>query len=86
MSLAALIDTDDSLELHSSADIISDDTDFDYYSETESEYELTAQQHWEESFKQVTELVHFVLFPLLGKFLGRRTAHVAWRRFAEWWF
>ncbi|GEQ66735.1 hypothetical protein JCM33374_g398 [Metschnikowia sp. JCM 33374] len=60
--------------------------DSDYYSETESEYDLTAQEHWEESINQLTGLVHFVIFPLLGKFLGRKSAHIIWRKIANWWF
>lgn len=83
MSYAELIPNDIYV---AAAEAESDDTDIDYYSETDSEYELSAQEHWEESIKQVTGLVHYVMFPLLGKFLGRRTAHVVWRRFAEWWF
>lgn len=71
------------LEHYSSGD---DDTDLDYYLDSDSEYALTAQQQWEESMKQITGLVNLVLFPLVGKLLGRRTAHFAWRRFAEWWF
>lgn len=63
-----------------------DDTDLDYYSDSESEYELSAQKQWEESIKQINGLVNLVFFPLVGKLLGRRTAHFVWRRFAEWWF
>lgn len=62
------------------------DEDSDYYSETESEYDLTAQEHWDESMRQITGLVSFVIFPLLGKFLGRKSAHIIWRKFANWWF
>ncbi|OBA20657.1 hypothetical protein METBIDRAFT_32626 [Metschnikowia bicuspidata var. bicuspidata NRRL YB-4993] len=60
--------------------------DSDYYSESDSEYDLLAQRHWEASIEQITELVRFVIFPLLGKFLGRKSAHIMWRRFANWWF
>lgn len=60
------------------------DSDSDYYSD--SEYGLSAQQHWEESVKQIRSLVNLVLFPLVGKVLGRRTAHVVWRHFANWYF
>lgn len=63
-----------------------DDTDIDYYSELDSEYYLTAQEQWEESLKQIEGLVNFVLVPLIGRLLGRRTAHAVWRRFANWYF
>lgn len=66
-------------------EIIAED-DSDYYSETDSEYDLTAQEHWDESVKQITALVSFVIFPLLGKFLGRKSAHIIWRKVANWWF
>lgn len=74
------------LEIRQLQDSPAEYTDLDYYSDTDSEYMLTAQQQWEESAKQISDLIHFVFFPLLGKFLGRRTAHVVWRHFAEWWF
>lgn len=60
------------------------ESDSGYYSD--SEYGLTAQQQWEESIEQIRGLVNLVLFPLLGKVLGRRTAHIIWHRFADWWF
>lgn len=63
-----------------------DDTDLDYYSETDSDYHLTAQQHWEESMRQITGLVNMVLFPLLGKLLGRRFAHMMWAKYATWYY
>lgn len=58
-------------------------------SDLESEYsaysdELSAQQHWEESLEQVNGLLTMVLFPLLGKIIGRRFAHGIWRRVALW--
>lgn len=47
---------------------------------------LTAQQQWEESMNQITGLFNLVLFPLVGKVIGRRTAHIIWAKFANWWF
>ncbi|KAM9904390.1 hypothetical protein OXX69_007579 [Metschnikowia pulcherrima] len=67
-------------------DDYSGEEDSGYYSETESEYGLSAQEQWDESIKQITGLVNFVIFPLLGKLLGRRTAHIIWRKVANWWF
>ena len=64
----------------------SGEEDSGYYSETESEYDVSAQEQWDESIKQITGLVNFVIFPLLGKLLGRRTAHIIWRKVANWWF
>lgn len=85
MSYSTLIETLDLPDL-AQTDPHDDDTDIDYYSELDSEYYLTAQEQWEESIKQVEALVHFVLIPLVGKLLGRRTAHILWRRFANWYF
>lgn len=51
-----------------------------------SEYSLTAQEHWEESMKQIQALVSFVIFPLLGKLLGRRFSKIVWRKVANWWW
>lgn len=61
----------------------------DYDSDMESEYsaysdELTAQEHWEESLKQINALLSLVIFPLVGKILGRRFAHGIWRQVAQW--
>lgn len=85
MSLEDLIQPQRLYELDIS-DTNDNDTEVDYYSDSSSDFELTAQEQWEESVKQITGLVNLVLFPMLGKLLGRRTAHVVWRRFAEWWF
>lgn len=64
------------------------DTDLEYESDTESEneYSLSAQQQWEESIRVITELINHMLFPLLGKLVGRRVAHSVWRRVAEYLF
>lgn len=61
----------------------------DYESDMESDYsaysdELTAQEHWEESLKQINALLSLVIFPLFGKILGRRFAHGIWRQVAQW--
>ncbi|SGZ50172.1 CIC11C00000000648 [Sungouiella intermedia] len=85
MSLENLIQPQALYELDV-GEINDNDTEFDYYSDSGSEFELSAQEQWEESIKQVTGLVNFVLFPMIGKLLGRRTAHIVWRHFAEWWF
>lgn len=69
-----------------------DDSDIDYdsdYSGSEysiGSYEVSAQEQWEESMKQIQALLSFVLFPLIGKLLGRRFSKVIWRRFADWWW
>ena len=73
----------------SSPAIVETDFDSSYASEdvSDSEYDaLTAQQQWEQSAAQLKALVEHVLFPLIGKVLGRRCAHVLWRQVAEWWF
>ncbi|KAJ8057581.1 hypothetical protein LXG23DRAFT_54280 [Yarrowia lipolytica] len=37
-----------------------------------------AQEQWEESLRQLEQLVSFVLIPLIGKFFGRRAAYFVW--------
>lgn len=86
MSLENLIQPSDAYTLQDVGDILENDTEVDYYSDSGSEVGFSAQQQWEESIRQITGLVNFVLFPLIGKLLGRRTAHMVWRRFANWWF
>ncbi|ODV78200.1 uncharacterized protein CANTADRAFT_299083 [Suhomyces tanzawaensis NRRL Y-17324] len=63
-----------------------DDYDDDYESDSDDSFHLTAQEQWEESMKQIEGLISFVIFPLVGKVLGRRTSHIIWRRIANWWF
>lgn len=62
------------------------DSDYETDSEwtSEDELQLSPQQHWEESVKQITSLVNLVIFPLLGKVLGRRMSHLIWGHIAEW--
>ena len=62
------------------------DSDSFYYDDSGSEYELTAQEQWEESLKQINNLINLIIFPLIGKVIGRRFSHIIWRRFANWWF
>ncbi|SCU90260.1 LADA_0F02850g1_1 [Lachancea dasiensis] len=67
--------------------------DDDYMSDHEQEYEdevdydyelLTAQQQWEESLEQLSQVLNWVLLPLLGKFLGRRTALRIWKNVMDY--
>ncbi|KAI5950904.1 hypothetical protein KGF54_003978 [Candida jiufengensis] len=55
-------------------------------SDSEDSYKLTAQEQWDESLKQITLLLSLVIFPLIGKLLGRRMSKFIWRRFANWWW
>lgn len=63
-----------------------DSTEYDT-SDDEYEYdhslELTPQEQWDESMKQLENLFTFVVFPLIGKVLGRRFSHILWARFAR---
>ena len=63
-----------------------DDEYSDSTSDEDSEYALSAQEHWEESMKQLTMLFSIVIFPLIGKLLGRRFSKIIWRKVANWWF
>lgn len=47
---------------------------------------LSAQQQWEESMNQIKELFNMALFPMVGKIIGRRMAHMVWAVVADWWF
>ncbi|CAI5755717.1 unnamed protein product [Candida verbasci] len=65
--------------LDSDEDYTSDDYDDDYDQQL-----LSAQQQWDESMKQIQSLLSFVVFPLIGKLLGRRFSKIIWRRVANW--
>lgn len=45
-----------------------------------------AQQHWDESLRQLEHAVFFVLCPLIGRVIGRRAAHKLWMRFVNYRF
>ncbi|QLQ82409.1 hypothetical protein HG537_0H01710 [Torulaspora globosa] len=45
---------------------------------------LDAQQQWEESLEQLSKVLNWVLLPLVGKFMGRRTAKVIWKHVMEY--
>lgn len=67
--------------------------EYDYHSDdsyssdySSSEYELTAQEQWEESLRQISSLMNLIIFPLVGKIVGRRVSHTIWAKFADWWF
>lgn len=72
-------------EVHDMLDDTSDD-EYDYDYETDSNYELDAQQQWEESLRQIEGLFSMLLFPLIGKALGRKFSHRIWRNIADWWY
>ena len=45
---------------------------------------LDAQQQWEESLEQLSKVLNWVVLPLIGKFMGRRTAKVIWQHVMEY--
>lgn len=63
-----------------------DDEEIGYESDESSMYELSAQEQWEESMRQITGLINFIIFPLIGKVLGRRCSHMIWGKVSEWLF
>ncbi|KAI3404005.2 hypothetical protein KGF56_003164 [Candida oxycetoniae] len=68
-------------------DYDSDYTSLDIVSTvSSSQYQISAQEQWEESMKQIQTLLSLIIFPLIGKLLGRRTSKFIWRKFADWWF
>ncbi|KAH8911002.1 hypothetical protein BR93DRAFT_923730 [Coniochaeta sp. PMI_546] len=53
-------------------------------SETDSEYGSDAQKEWERSLDQLQLLLTMVLVPFVGKYLGRKFAYWSWARYMEW--
>lgn len=69
------------------------DEDYDYEYGCDEDYEsesscgdLSAQQQWEESMKQLGALATLVIIPLVGKLLGRRCSMMIWKRIAHGWY
>ena len=72
----------DSEDLYSTDGYTSDEDDYEY----DSLAELSAQQQWEQSVDQIERLFSQVVFPLIGKALGRKFSHLVWGRVATWWW
>lgn len=51
----------------------------EYYDDDEDsgyQYDLSdAQEQWEESLRQIEEVMLFIIVPVVGKFFGRRFAY-----------
>lgn len=45
--------------------------------------ENDSQQQWDESMEQLNKVCIFVIFPLLGKFVGKKVANIIWKRIAS---
>ncbi|GMM56005.1 Mim2 protein [Maudiozyma humilis] len=59
-------------------------SDIELYGEPDINTQLAeAQRQWEESLAQLAKALNWVILPLLGKFLGRRTARSIWRAVAN---
>ncbi|ORX49797.1 hypothetical protein DM01DRAFT_1100745 [Hesseltinella vesiculosa] len=55
-----------------------DDAPDGYYDDDDSDYSYDAEAEWEESKAQMQALFSMVVFPYLGKFLGRKFSF--WRK------
>lgn len=62
------------------------DTESFYSDETSYEGYLSAQKQWEESIGQLKSILYLVLFPVVGRLIGRKFTYMLWKRFANWWF
>ncbi|CAG98670.1 Mim2p [Kluyveromyces lactis] len=59
------------------------DSEEEYDSDVIDEYERQlsdAQREWERSLEQLWQAVTWIILPLAGKLLGRRTAGIIWRK------
>ncbi|KAF9015489.1 hypothetical protein BDQ17DRAFT_1341154 [Cyathus striatus] len=64
------------------SDISLDDISTSSHDSEDEEYRL-AQQEWEESLKQLQQLVSIVLLPFFGKWLGRKWSYWAYSRYLQ---
>lgn len=58
--------------------VSSSESDWSY--DSDEDYRI-AQQEWEESKKELRELVLVLVLPYLGRFLGRRTSYWLFDRY-----
>lgn len=94
-SLSNGLETEE-LDLYEATDIEIDGEEVDTGEDGDSEYGsdevddilrsqlLDAQQQWEESLEQLSKCLNWVLLPLVGKYMGRRTARVIWQHVMEY--
>lgn len=61
------------------SDVSLDDLSSNASFDSDDDYRL-AQEEWEESLQQLQQLLAVVLFPFLGKWLGRRWSHIGQER------
>lgn len=75
------------MEFHDTdVELSDDDSNIDSITDTDYSLDLTAQEQWEESMKQIQGLVNMIIFPLIGKVLGRRASKIIWAKVADWYF
>ncbi|KAJ8655597.1 hypothetical protein O0I10_008685 [Lichtheimia ornata] len=58
------------------------DTDGGYVSEGDSYYSYDAEAEWEESKAQINALFSLVIFPFVGRWLGKKFSFWLWSRYA----
>lgn len=67
-------------------DVSEEESNIDSVTDSEYSMDLSAQEQWEESMKQIQGLINFIIFPLIGRILGRKVSKVIWAKVANWYF
>ncbi|KAF9925108.1 hypothetical protein FBU30_005067 [Linnemannia zychae] len=62
---------------------IDDDSDFSEFSTTSSTSTRDLQREWDENMEQGRQLFAIVIFPFVGRWIGKKVAYWAWTRFLQ---
>ncbi|KAF9953874.1 hypothetical protein BGZ72_005095 [Mortierella alpina] len=67
----------------SDIDSIDDDSDFSEFSTTSSTSTRDIQREWDENMEQGRQLFAIVIFPFVGRWLGKKMSYWVWTRFLQ---
>ncbi|KAF9405948.1 hypothetical protein BGZ94_003306 [Podila epigama] len=64
-------------------DDIDDESDFSDESTTSSTYTRDIQREWDENMEQGRQLFAIVIFPYIGRWMGKKMSYWIWTRFLQ---
>ncbi|KAF9143903.1 hypothetical protein BGX30_014387 [Mortierella sp. GBA39] len=67
----------------SEVESIDDDSDFSEFSTTSSTDTRDIQREWDENMEQGRQLFAMVIFPFVGRWIGKKMSYWVWTRFLQ---
>ncbi|KAF9582410.1 hypothetical protein BGW38_000244 [Lunasporangiospora selenospora] len=65
----------------SDIDSIDGNSDISEFSTTSSTYTRDIQREWDENIEQLQQLFAIVIFPFVGRWIGKKVAYVVWTKY-----